>query len=174
MRFIANNGILWHWDVDVMQTNISMVGDLALPERLLSLIESGLWPRTNSEASRQDLNPFLSKERVRLIAPDENSLYLYPPPFQTIAKRVIEDKANFWTKFGALDQITPERCIDIGDFGIGSDTAIVLDYREGPHDPKVIRLQWRTPLPNAWVHCADSFDAFADMLGLENLSRSHL
>jgi hypothetical protein len=93
-----------------------------------------------ADAAAQDLNPFLSKERVCLIAPDENKLYLYPPPFHTM-KRVIEDKANFWTKFGALDQITPELCVDIGDFGIGSDTAIVLDYREGPRDPKVIRLQ---------------------------------
>jgi len=68
----------------------------------------------------------------------------------------------------ALEQITPELCVDIGDLGAGSDSAIVLDYSERPFDPSVIRLQWRKPLPNVWVRCADSFDAFADMLGLDN------
>ena len=70
-------------------------------------------------------------------------------------------------EFGALEQIAPELSVDIGFFGLGSDTAIVLDYRQGGSNPPVLRLKWCKPEPNVWVRCADSFDEFADILGLD-------
>jgi len=157
-------------EVDV-DTAFTMVGSLALPKRLLALIHSGLWPRTDDEERHQSLNSVVSKERIHLFAPEEDQVYLFKPPFCTIAERVTSDKANFWSSFGALEQITPELCVDIGDFGLGSDSAIVLDYSEARSNPSVLRLKWRKPEPNAWVRCADTFDTFADMLGLDNNSR---
>jgi hypothetical protein len=77
----------------------------------------------------------------------------------------MKDNRDFWTKWGALNEIEPELALDIGDFGLGSDSAVVLDYRKA--DPSVIRLVWRKPDPNTWVLCAGTFDEFADMLGLE-------
>jgi len=75
---------------------------------------------------------------------------------------------GFWSRFGALEEISPELCVDIGDFGLGSDSPILLDYRQDRSNPAVIRLQWRKPQPNGCVRCADSFDEFADMLGLDS------
>jgi len=62
-----------------------------------------------------------------------------------------------------------------------SDSPILLDYRHDVSTPAVIRLKLnpihdetmtdgRKKLvgwANAWLRCADTFDAFADMLGLE-------
>jgi hypothetical protein len=55
----------------------------------------------------------------------------------------------------------------IGDFGLGSDSAIALDYREA--EPSVIYLRWsfvegrkRTD----WVRCAATFADFVAALGL--------
>jgi hypothetical protein len=44
----------------------------------------------------------------------------------------------------------------------------VLDYRQDRNNPSVIRLKWQKPQPNTWVRCAENFDQFADMLGLDH------
>jgi hypothetical protein len=154
-----------------MDSDFMKVGDLQLPERLVSLVESDLWPHTAEEARRLKHNCNVSQERIHLFAPEEDYLYLAVPPFHTIAQRVSSDKTGFWSRFGALEQISPELSIDIGFFGLGSDSAIVLDYRQGDSTPPVLRLKWRKPEPNVWVRCADSFDEFADMLSLDRNSR---
>jgi hypothetical protein len=139
--------------------DFGIVGGLSLPRRLITLIDAGFWPG------------FVSKERVHLFAPEEDEVYLFKPPFCTVAQRVSSDTVDFWSEFGALEQITPELCIDIADFGLGSDSPIVLNYRESLENPSVLRLHWRKPQPNVWVRCADTFDSFADMLDLEHSSR---
>ena len=87
-----------------MDNNFGMVGNLALPKRLLTLINAGLWPSTDEEERHQNLKGFVSQERVHLFAPEENQVYLFAPPFCTVALRVSSDNANFWSKFGALEQ----------------------------------------------------------------------
>jgi len=150
-----------------MDAELMKVGELLLPKRLVALIDAGLWPHTAEQARRLDHNCNVPKDRIHLFAPEEDQLYLAVPPFCTIAQRVRSDTANFWSTFGALEQISPELSVDIGFFGLGSDTAIVLDYRQGGSNPPVLRLKWRKPEPNVWVRCADSFGEFADMLGLD-------
>jgi len=67
-----------------------------------------------------------------------------------------------------LEEISPELTIIIADFGLGSDTVVALDYRADRDDPAVIRPLWRKRgQRNTWVRCAETFDEFADMLGLE-------
>ncbi len=150
-----------------MDAELMKVGELLLPKRLVALIDAGLWPHTDKQARKPDHNCDVPKERIHLFAPEEDQLYLAVPPFHTIAQRARNDKSNFWSRFGALEQISPDLSVDIGFFGLGSDTAIVLDYRCGGSNPPVLRLKWRKPDPNVWVHCADSFEEFADLLGLE-------
>ena len=151
-----------------MSDDFSVVGSLPLPKRLTSLIESGLWPRTHAEAQRQNLHSLVSVDRIHLFAPEEDGIYLAGPPFCTIADRVADQRqGTFWSKWGALGEISPDLAIDIGDFGLGSDTCIVLDYRQDRTNPSVMRLKWQNPRPNTWVRCAETFDEFADMLGLD-------
>jgi len=64
-----------------------------------------------------------------------------------------------------LGEIVPDLALDIGDLGLGADSAMVLDYRH--KNRPVIRLLWRKPEPNVWVRCANRFDEFADLLGLD-------
>jgi hypothetical protein len=150
-----------------MTPDFTHVGELQLPRRMISLIDAGLWPNSPEAARRLDRNCSVPEERIHLLAPEENHLYLAAPPFYTIAELAHSDTANFWSRFGALEQIAPELSVDIGDFGLGSDTAIVIDYRQGGSNPPVLRLKWQRPNSNVWVRCANTFEEFADVLGLD-------
>jgi hypothetical protein len=136
---------------------------LAIPPRLSSLIETGVWPTTESAHSQQ-LRPSAAAEDVGRLAPGEDSLFLDPPPFRTLAS-VIAENRQFWDEHGALDEIDPELALVIGDFGLGSDAAIVLDYRRRRDEPSVLRLAW-TADGNHWVEAAPTFEEFARLLRL--------
>ena len=147
-------------------SDFSIVDDLRIPLRLLALIDAGLWPRGPDVALRQNLHSLVSKERIQRFAPEEDRIYLLSPPFHTVARLKMNNK--FWAQFAALDEVTPELTVEIGGFGLGSDSPILLDYAADCSNPRVIRLLWRRPGPNTWVTCAESFDLFADMLGLDH------
>jgi hypothetical protein len=152
-----------------------LVDGLSIPHRMVALIDRGLWPGTAAEARRQNISSLVPAERIHLFAPEEDRIYLVAPPFCTVTKRrQNQGKEKFWNRFAAPEGISPELSVDIGDFGLGSDSPILLDYRENSNKPAVIRLKWRTAvgLPNVWVRCADSFDEFADMLGLDDSDRN--
>jgi len=92
-----------------------------------------------------------------------------PPPFRTIADHAKGKMLPlFWSKYGALDVISPRDALVIGDFGIGSDAPIILYYREGTSRPPVLWLRWEKDEPKrtTWVKGADDFDEFADLLQL--------
>jgi hypothetical protein len=151
-----------------------LVDGLPIPGRLITMIDRGLWPSTEAESRRQNSHSLVTAERIHLFAPEEDKLYLMAPPFHTVATiRQSQSMGKFWDRFAAPEGISPELSIDIGDFGLGSDSPILLDYRVDRNNPTVIRLKWRKAvgLPNIWVRCADNFDAFADMLGLEALAK---
>ena len=148
-----------------MNNDPTMTAELPLPKRLVNLIDSGRWPRTPDEERRQNIHLLVSKERIQSFAPEQDRIYLFRPPFRTIAQRMSGAEGAFWSRWGALGEIAPDLALDIADFGLGADSAIVLDYRQ--ENPPVIRLVWRKPEPNEWVRCADSFDEFADLLGLD-------
>ena len=145
------------------------VDGLRIPERLVKLIDRGLWPRTEAEARRQHLRSLVPEERIHLFAPEEDKIYLMKPPFFTVTKLRSGGEEQFWATYGAPEGISSDLSVVIGAFEIGSDSPILLDYKEDRSNPTVIRLQWRKALglPNAWVRCANNFDDFADMLGLE-------
>ena len=48
---------------------------------------------------------------------------------------------RFWTDYStSLHEINPDLSLILGDFGIGSDSALILDYRQSP--PRLLRLKW--------------------------------
>lgn len=136
---------------------------LPLPVALARLIEDGGWP-TRSSANRQNLSPLVAAEIVDVVAPDERSIYLEPPPFATLASE-IEAYPQFWYVHGALHEIDPDLALVIGDFGPGSDAAIVLDYRGSHDEPSVRRLAW-SERGNHWIEVAPTFEMFARALQL--------
>ena len=162
-----------------MDAVLTTVSGLPLPKRLIALIDSGLWPSGYEEALRQNLRTPVSKERIQAFAPDQDRIYFYGLPFSTVAQRMAHGD-KFWARFGTIDSIAPEQSVVIADFGVGSDSPILLDYRQDIAMPAVIRLKLNPILgdeltngrrellgwANVWLQCAATFDSFADMLGL--------
>jgi hypothetical protein len=147
------------------------VDALPIPRRLVALIHRGLWPPTEREERKQLVKSLIPKDRIQVFASEEDKIYLKSPPFYTVATRVrIQGPGKFWSNFAALEGISPELAVFIGDFGLGSDSPILLDYRDERSNPAVIRLKWERQfcLSNVWVRCAKNFDEFADMLGLDH------
>ena len=63
--------------------------------------------------------------------------------------------------------ISVEHSVVIGDFGIGSDAPIILDYRLDPDSPRVLRLRWGSDIRhNQWIIAAETFDLMCDVLEL--------
>jgi hypothetical protein len=154
--------------------------EMIVPKELLELIESGKWPglqqgrkERNQAIVRQESAPLISRDRVRSFIPDESLIILFPPPFTPLEGKVA--KAALDSFRGAPDPANPPgdldftRCLDIGDFGLGSDSPIVLDYRLSHDNPPVLRLRWNTEgvrFRNRWVLIASTFREFAKLLGL--------
>jgi hypothetical protein len=139
-----------------------------LPAALSQLIAAGKWPSASGPSmTEQQSQPLVPPERVRLFAPDESLMCLQAPPFHTLAQeRDGGGAGDFWEKFGSLNQIDPERALVIGDFGLGSDSPIILDYADSPSDPTVRRLRWNHDKSAVWEVGAVNFDAFARLTGL--------
>jgi hypothetical protein len=140
-----------------------------LPPGLAHLIATGVWPSAAGPSmNEQQFHPTIPADRVRRFADDESLICLQPPPFPTIARlRAAGGAGDFWERFGALGQIDPERALVIGDFGLGSDSPVILDFARDASNPPVLRLRWGPRgQGNEWVQGARDFDEFAAMLGL--------
>jgi hypothetical protein len=157
--------------------------DFILPDGLNRLLASGVWPSAaGPEMIQQESRRIVSPDRVGRFAAEETEIRLQRPPFYTLAKvRASGGAGDFWERFGALDQVDPERALILGDFGLGSDSPIILDYSRDPIRPPVLRLRWGTKSKSIgwlrlrweittktteWVQGARDFDEFAEMLGL--------
>lgn len=139
---------------------------LAVPRLLDELIAAGRWPRDSKEAMAQNLKPLAPPERVQALAAEEKWLYLLPPPFYTVRQK--SESNPFWLwDMAAPRGIDFDLALDIGDFGLGSDAPILLDYREDAANPRVIRLRWSgNGKANKWVVMAPDFVSFVEALGL--------
>jgi hypothetical protein len=139
---------------------------LAVPRLLDELVATGRWPRDSKEAMAQNLKSLASPERVQALAAEEKWLYLLPPPFYTVRQK--SEGNSFWlSDMAAPSGIDFDLALDIGDFGLGSDAPILLDYREDSTNPRVIRLRWSgNGKANEWVVMAADFGSFVAALGL--------
>jgi hypothetical protein len=142
----------------------------SLPTRLNDLLASGIWPGNESIATAQNIRSLIPPDRVRQFAPEEDRIYLQAPPFRTIADEVANSteavKSKYWNTFGALDQIDLDRALILGDFGLGSDAPIILNYALNPKNPPVFRLRFLPDRTTQWAQIAHNFDEFVKLLGL--------
>jgi hypothetical protein len=137
---------------------------LTIPKALTALIESGFWPRNDAEAMRQNLHCLVAKATIQLFAPEEEKIYFIQPPFCTVKQLAMTSEQRFWSDpRTAIQEINPALTLIIGDFGLGSDAPLALDYSRTPNNPRVIRLRWAQE-GNHWVEVAATFDQFAAML----------
>src|SRR5437762_1599069 len=133
--------------------------ELPLPESLARLLATGVWPSIDGPSmTAQQLNPSIPADRVRRFAAEESLICLQPPPFSTIAQEwAAGGSGDFWERFGALDQIEPEKALIIADFGLGSDSPVILDFARNASNPPVFRLRWGPDRRNEWVQGARDF-----------------
>ena len=117
---------------------------------------------------RQNLYPLIPEDRVRAFASDESTIHFLPPPFFTVSA-LLSSNERYWTSEMACPSgISFEHSVVIGDFGLGSDAPIVLDYRTDPTRPGVIRLCFgETFAESRWVTAALDFDAMCEILHIE-------
>jgi hypothetical protein len=145
--------------------NTVVLSPLTIPKALTALIESGFWPRNHDEARRQNLQCLLGKSSIHRFAPEEDRIFFLPPPFYTV-KQVMAAEQHFWSDPRTVaHEIEPELTLLIGDFGLGSDAPLALDYRLSATEPRVIRLRWAQD-GNHWVEVAPTFDQFAAHLAV--------
>lgn len=140
-----------------------VVDGLLIPNLLEAMLAEGRWPRTADEASKQHLYSRVPEDRNRRL----RRICLYAPPFHTVARIVTGGGHDFYSGSGALHELVPEASVAIADFGIGADSPILLDFRRGLADPRVIHLEWADRgESNYWVVMAADFASFVDTLGL--------
>lgn len=143
------------------------VGPWPLPAELEALIASGYWPNAEN-ANRQNLKSLVPQNRIRAFAPEEDRIWFDPPPFALVSDLIARGD-GFWCREEARPEgISPEHSVVIGDFGLGSDTPIILDYRLDEKRPLVLRLRWGTTFSdNRWIVAAKSFAEMCETLGLK-------
>ncbi len=170
--------------------------EMIMPHDLLELFTAGKWPRWEWKDRGRNirdkvLKPFRSvpEKRIKLFAPNETEVVLFPPPFKSLEGHVawansLRAKINntpgderirrhLDSLLGAPDSayppgdIDPARCLEIGHFGHGSDSSIVLDYRSGPENPLVLRFQLGTEgiaFRHRWVTIAPTLGNSQNLL----------
>ena len=133
-----------------------------LPERILQLEACGIWPTEKSGMNAQDVEPITKEKLVKKIAPDENYIcFASIKNFYLLSEEFEHNQVM--KEFGAVNEIDPKSCLIIGDFGIGSDSYIVLDYSDNKLAPSVKRLAWNKG-GNTWEKLASNVDEFFDIL----------
>jgi hypothetical protein len=139
---------------------------LPIPEALLELVRRGRWPVTAEAELAQNLSPIVPTEIIRAATNDEEGrlFLLSPQSFVRIAS-LERELASFWNLHAAPSAIDFARAVVIGDFGLGSDAPIVLDYAANRSSPRVKRLSWRRA-ENSWIEMAPDAAAFVTLLGL--------
>jgi hypothetical protein len=131
---------------------------VTVPREIEALMRAGIWPRNPAEVTAQNLRALVPQDLVRRIAPEENEIIFYSPPFVTV--RAEMGPGSYWCNPNcAVNEIDPDRTALIGDFGLGSDAPIALAYRNELAEPSVIRLRWGRE-GNHWVEVAPNVRAF--------------
>jgi hypothetical protein len=147
------------------------VDGLTLPGELVQLLDDKRWPRDAAEAERQHLQPIVPSGAVQNLAADETAIFLYPPPFGAV-RAGSSGVAPFWNDpRSAPGEISFAKSIVIGDFGLGSDSPIILDYRVSLSTPRLLRLKWGAISEgNHWILLAKDFREFAEKLALHTVT----
>ena len=136
-----------------------MTHSLPIPKELTALIDGGFWPRDHDQARAQNLQSLIPEASVRQFAPEEHKVFLLPPPFYIVSQFLKGPEEKFWADSRtALHEIDSDLTLLVGDFGLGSDAPIALDYRQRIEEPRVIRLRWAKD-GNHWVEITPTFAA---------------
>lgn len=137
-----------------------------LPAQLNKLIESGAWPTGN--ANMQELKPLLGKHAAQQLSPEDDRIILMTPPFHTISDEVRGGNTFWQTGVSNPNEIDYDKALIIADFGLGSDSPIIL-YYDSADSPRVMYLRWignGHDIRHQWLETHKCFEDFAAAVGL--------
>jgi hypothetical protein len=145
------------------------VNGLRIPEALCRLVDAGVWPKSEGH---QELNPILGPDAAHVLSPIDDRIILMSPPFHTIADDIVG--GNSWWLDGVSNpnEIDYEAAVIVADFGLGSDSPIILYYGDDD-SPVVMYLRWMGDLGDKrqrWVKTHESFAEFARAVGLTEMA----
>jgi hypothetical protein len=141
-----------------------------IPDLLNKLISEGVWPNekwSTAQFHRQEIDPIIGKEGTQKVSPDNDKIILMPSPFHTIADEVNPSNL-FWVHLTNYGEIDYSKAVIIADFGLGSDSPIIL-YYDDSESAKVMYLKWSfsgSGIQHSWVCTHSSFEEFANDTGL--------
>ncbi|MET9593856.1 hypothetical protein ABZY45_23450 [Streptomyces sp. NPDC006516] len=149
---------------------LSTVRGLALPTRLMSLIERGLW-RHPGDAEMMEIIPWFEDELDFISGPERmeresRSMDMFADdPHSDFFREARGTRAAAPLELPWLDV---EQAVLIAVNRIpGHDCGLALDYRTDPSDPRVVGSDfWSDPVLCEWRVVAPTFSAFATSLGL--------
>lgn len=140
-------------------------GPWTLPVRLQRLIESGWWPHDYQSEIRQNLDSLIPEDRVRVFAAEESRIYFSRPPFHCVSALMASNEQFWASDLACPSGISFEHAVVLGDFGLGSDAPIILDYRVDSLRPSVRRLRFTDGSSHTdWVTAAADFETMCDIL----------
>ena len=140
---------------------------LPIPEHLTALIAQGAWTPTGATPGMM-IN--LGKDAAHRLSSEDDELILMPPPFHTIADEVVGGNSWWNTYLGNVGEIDYSKALIIADFGMGSDSPIVI-YYQPLTEPVVMYLKWERQgqqIKHSWIRTHSSFVDFAKDVGLIN------
>jgi len=144
------------------------VHEFDIPKALCELIEAEVWPNAREACSRQELDPILGEEAAHVLSLEDDRIILMQPPFHTISDEVASGH-EFWNRdLSNVGEIEYKNAVIIADFGLGSDSPIIL-YYDGAKQPSVMYLKWLgngSDIRHSWVRTHHSFEEFASAVGL--------
>lgn len=148
--------------VDARWADISRVGinGLPIPEFILELIVASRWVTKKLPGFPHP--DFASEQELCLYG-------LYGMASENLYWPSETNPQFIGVRDGTHDPgtINPSLSVLIGDFGLGSDQSIALDYRKSAADPPVVAMRWRLPAAtNCWIELAKSARDFAAMVEL--------
>jgi len=139
------------------------------PARLTSLIDTGFWPLDDADCRIQNSFPTMYGRVPSGWAFEDEDLYLYRPPFRSVARHASSGVG--WRELPRATRKNLRATLVIGDFGLGSDSLIFIDFNTSPSSVKRLTT-WGQEL--RLCDLAKTFDAFADQLALEQVDWSGL
>ena len=139
-----------------------------LPTELEDLIADGHWPTEGRHVKSQNSEAIIPRELVRQVFPDESLFCFCLPPFPALSE--IQGEEVWRSETARPDQLNHSTALVLGDFELGSDSAVILDYEADALDPPVKWLRYEGYSHTYWDTACKNFRELSDRLKLRNLT----
>ena len=134
------------------------INKLYLPKQLESLVETGEWIEDNSVYKFYKVLDYFPNTRPELF--DFYNMEKELPALYNMREKGLGEESQEYYPGNLL----PNYSIPIAYLGSGTDSYVVLDYRDDIQSPFVSAYVWNLGKYGLWVKLSNSFSEFWDMM----------